>query len=91
MQLAARLFRLGYGEIWHMCTINAAASLGRGQDRGSLEVGKRADIVIWKEAEHGMIINRFGYNMADTVLIGGRRVVEDGRALEAAIRIPGQS
>lgn len=72
MQLAARLFRLGYAEIWHMCTLNAAASLRRGHDRGSLTAGKRADIVIWSEPEHGMIINRFGYNMVDTVLIGGQ-------------------
>jgi imidazolonepropionase len=81
MQLAARLFRLSYAEIWNMCTINAAASLGRGSDRGSLEPGKRADIIIWKVPEHGLVINRFGVNLVDTVLVAGEVVVSGGRAL----------
>ena len=72
MQLAARLYRLSYAEIWHMCTLNAAASLNRGHDRGSIEVGKRADLVLWNVATHGMAINRFGYNMVDRVWIEGR-------------------
>jgi len=76
MQAAARLYRLGYAEIWHMSTINAAASLGRGHDRGSLEPGKRADIVIWRVPEHGMVIHRFGTNLVDEVFIEGRRVVK---------------
>jgi imidazolonepropionase len=81
MQLAARLFRLSYAEIWNMCTLNAAVSLGRGHDRGSLEPGKRADIVIWKVPEHGLVINRFGVNLVDTVLVEGEVVVTDGRAV----------
>lgn len=81
MQLAARLFRLSYAEIWNMCTLNAAASLGRGSETGSLEPGKRADMVIWSEPAHGLVINRFGYNMADTVFVGGRRVVSAGQVL----------
>ena len=43
MQLAARLFRLSYAEIWNMCTLNAAVSLrrnpsptlGKGRNRSS--------------------------------------------------------
>src|SRR4029077_12781554 len=75
MQLAARLYRLSYAEIWHMCTVNAAASLDRGGDRGSLEPGKRADIVIWRVPHHGMVINRFGTNLVHTVIKDGRAVV----------------
>jgi imidazolonepropionase len=81
MQLAARLFRLSYAQIWNMCTINAAASLGRGSDRGSLEPGKRADIIIWNVPEHGLVINRFGVNLVDTVLVAGKVVVSNGRAV----------
>lgn len=79
MQLAARLFRLGYAEIWNMCTLNAARALDCSHDRGSLETGKRADIVIWNVPSHGMVINRFGVNLADTVISRGRVVVKDGR------------
>ncbi len=78
MQLAARLYRLSYAEIWLMCTINAAHALDRGDDRGSLEPGKRADLAIWRVAEHGMVINRFGVNLVDTVVKDGRVVVERG-------------
>ena len=79
MQLAARLYRLTYAQIWHMCTLNAAAALGRGHDRGSLAAGKRADVVIWTEPDHRHVINRFGYNMVERVLIAGRSVVAAGR------------
>lgn len=78
MQLAARFYRLGYAEIWHMSTINAACALDRGDDRGSLEVGKRADVVVWKVPEHGMVINRFGVNLVDIVVKDGRVVVVNG-------------
>jgi imidazolonepropionase len=72
MQLAARLYRLGYSEIWQMATINAAHALDRGDDRGSLEAGKRADLVVWQVPEHGMVVNRFGVNLVDTVVKDGR-------------------
>lgn len=79
MALAARLFRLGYAEIWNMCTLNAARALDLSHDRGSLEIGKRADIVIWNVANHGMVINRFGVNLADSVIANGRIAVQHGR------------
>jgi len=79
MALAARLFRLGYAEIWNMCTLNAARALDLAHDRGSLEPGKRADVVIWNVPAHGLAINRFGINLVDTVVANGRVVVEQGR------------
>ncbi len=79
MALAARLFRLGYAEIWNMCTLNAARSLDLADDRGSLEAGKRADVVIWNVPAHGLVVNRFGVNLVDTVVANGRIVVERGR------------
>jgi imidazolonepropionase len=86
MQLAARLFRLSYAEIWNMCTLNAAVALGRAHDRGSLEPGKRADIVIWKVPEHGLVINRFGVNLVDRVLVAGEVVVAGGRVARPSVQ-----
>lgn len=77
LQLAARLYRLDYGQIWQMATINAAAALGRAHDRGSVEVGKLADLVIWQVPEHGMVINRFGTNLVDLVMKSGSVVVNN--------------
>ena len=68
MQLASRLFRLGYAEIWNMCTLNAARALDLAQDRGSLEPGKHADVVLWNVPSHGMVINRFGVNLVHKVI-----------------------
>jgi len=79
MQLGARLFGLDYPEAWLMSTINAAHALGRDMDRGSLEPGKRADMLIWDVPEHGMAIHRFGVNLVRTVLKDGIVVVDDGR------------
>jgi imidazolonepropionase len=84
MVLASRLFRLSYAEIWQMATLNAAASLGLGADRGSLTPGKRADLVIWSVPEHGMVINRFGINCVDTVIADGLMVVRSGRRIEGS-------
>ena len=78
MQLAARLFRLSYAEIWHMSTLNAACALDLSCDRGSLEPGKRADVLVWSVPEHGMAIDQFGVNLVDTVIVAGRIVAERG-------------
>jgi imidazolonepropionase len=74
MQLAARLFRIGYAEIWHMCTLNAARALDCADERGSLEPGKRADLVVWSVPAHGMVINRFGVNLVEAVIANGNIV-----------------
>jgi imidazolonepropionase len=88
MALAARLFRLGYAEIWNMCTLNAARSLDLAHDRGSLEPGKRADVLVWNVPAHGLVINRFGVNLVDTVVANGRIVVEKGRLKVSRRRTP---
>ena len=77
LQLAARLYRLDYGQIWQMATINAAVALGRAHDRGSVEMGKLADLAIWQVPEHGMVINRFGSNLVDVVIKSGTIVVDN--------------
>jgi imidazolonepropionase len=71
-----------------MSTINAAHALDRGQDRGSLEPGRRADLAIWRVREHGMVINRFGVNLVDTVVKDGRVVVEGGVLTPLGRRTP---
>jgi len=47
MMLACRLFRLTPEECLAGATRNAANALGLQDDRGTLEVGKRADIAVW--------------------------------------------
>ncbi len=47
MMLASRLFRLTPEECLAGATRNAARALGLQDDRGTLELGKRADIAVW--------------------------------------------
>ncbi len=80
MQIAARMYRLDYEQIWQMSTIEGAHALDRSEEYGSLEEGKRADIVVWDVPEHGMVIHRFGVNLVDTVVKDGGVVVENRSA-----------
>jgi len=53
-------------------TLNAAASLGLAADVGSLEPGKRADLVILDAPDDRHLIYHWGVNLAAAVVLGGR-------------------
>jgi imidazolonepropionase len=64
--------------------LNAAHALGRAEDTGSIEVGKRADLVIHAVPNRYHMVYRFGVRRVRTVIAGGKVVVEDGQLLPAA-------
>ncbi len=57
-------------------TINAAHAVGKADVVGSLEVGKKADIVVLDAPNHKFLGYRFGVNMVDKVVKNGRIVVD---------------
>ncbi len=57
-------------------TINAAHAINRAGEVGSLEVGKKADIIILDVPNHMHIPYRFGGNMVETVVKSGEIVVD---------------
>ncbi len=59
-------------------TINSAHAINRAHEVGSLEVGKKADIIILDVPNHMHIPYRFGGNLVETVVKGGKVVVEKG-------------
>ncbi|QYM76321.1 imidazolonepropionase [Leucobacter luti] len=79
LQLAARLYRWSYAQVWQMATINAAAALGLAAEIGSLGVGKRADFVLWDVPSHGAVVHRIGSNLVHQVYRDGELVAERGR------------
>jgi imidazolonepropionase len=60
-------------------TINAAYAVDRGDDRGSIEPGKRADLVVWDAPSWRYLPSHFGVSLAHAVLKDGA-VVWEARA-----------
>lgn len=58
-------------------TINAAHSIRRAHEIGSIESGKKADIVILDATDYRFLGYSLGLNMVDTVVKNGRVVVRD--------------
>lgn len=75
LQFAINLGYLRYKmtpeEILTAVTINPACAIDRGDTVGTLEVGKRADLVIWNAPDFEMLCYRFGSNLAETVVKNG--------------------
>lgn len=74
MALATRLFKLTPEECLAGATREAAAALGLGDDRGTLEVGKRADIAIWDINHPRDLSYWLGSPSLTSLLIAGREV-----------------
>jgi len=73
---ACHFMRLTPAEAITAATINSAHAVGRGSDVGSLEVGKRADIVILDAPNHKFLGYHFGVNLVEKVVKNGRVVVD---------------
>lgn len=71
--LGARLYRLSAREALGAATLNAAWVLGLDHDRGSIEVGKRADLLLL-DGPAEMVAYRFGRNPVAMAFIGGEPV-----------------
>lgn len=72
--LACRYMRLTQAQALAAATINAAHAIGRGDEVGSLEPGKQADIIILAVDDYRQLGYRFGTNLVDTVIKRGRVV-----------------
>lgn len=58
-------------EILTALTLNAACAIGRGASMGSIEAGKRGDMVIWNAYDMETLCYRMGSNLAAAVIKGG--------------------
>ncbi len=63
-------------------TINAAHAIERARDIGSLEEGKKADIVVFDAPNHKYFAYHYGINLAEKVFKNGKLVAENGRRIE---------
>ncbi len=58
-------------EILTATTLNAAAALGAATDLGSLEPGKRADIALWDVPDLAELVQNWGINHLQHLVLGG--------------------
>ncbi|PMB74888.1 imidazolonepropionase [Candidatus Bathyarchaeota archaeon] len=73
---ACYFLKLTPAEAITAATINAAHAIRRAHEVGSLEAGKKADIVILDVPNHKFLGYRFGVNLVDKVIKNGRVVVD---------------
>ena len=72
--LAARKMGMTSAEAIVASTLNAAYALGKGAEVGSLEGGKKADILILEASDYRDLAYRFGGNLVARVFKGGQPV-----------------
>ncbi len=70
--LAVRYCGLTPAEAIAACTVNAAAVLGL-NDRGTIEVGQRADVIMLRHRDERLLAHEFGGNPVDLVVCGGQK------------------
>jgi len=81
LNMACTLWRLTPQEALAGATIHAARALGRQDDIGTLEVGKRADFALWDIARPADLSYAIGFNPC-------RAVVNGGVLRDPAVRLP---
>jgi imidazolonepropionase len=84
--LGSRMYGMSVREALAASTLNAAWTLGLERERGSIEVGKRADLLVL-DGPVERIAYRLGRNPVAIALVGGEPVYV--RDAEAAARISG--
>lgn len=77
LAVACRKLQLTPAQAIAAATINAAAAIGRAEDIGSLEPGKRADLLILDVSDYRHLGYRFGGNLVSKVIKRGQLVVEN--------------
>ena len=73
---ACHFMKLTPAEAITAATINAAHAIGRAGEVGSLEVGKKADVIVLDVPNHKFLGYRFSSNLVDKVVKSGRVVVD---------------
>jgi imidazolonepropionase len=78
MNLACLHMGLTPAEVITAATINAAHAINRAKEVGSLEVGKKADVLIANVPNYMQLQYHFGMNHTDTVIKAGKIVIRGG-------------
>lgn len=72
MSLSCLMMRMTPAETVTASTMNSASAVDRATDVGSIEVGKKADLVIWNVQDYREIPYHYGVNLVDQVIKEGQ-------------------
>jgi imidazolonepropionase len=78
IQLACYKLKMTPAEALTAATINAAYSIQKANETGSIEAGKKANMLILSAPDFRFLGYRLGTNLVDTVLIDGKIVARGG-------------
>jgi imidazolonepropionase len=78
LQLAVYTLKMSIEEAINASTANAAYAIGRDDEAGSLETGKRMDLVLWDVPSFSTLVYHLGINPIRRVIKNGKTVVMDG-------------
>ena len=81
LQLAVFTLRMGIEEAVNACTANAAFALDRHESVGSLEKGKKMDLILCDAPNYPSIVYHLGINPIKHVIKNGKIVVKDGQRI----------
>jgi len=84
LQLGVYTLRMGVEEAVNACTANAAYAIDRHHEMGTLEPGKKMDLLLLDISDYVSLVYRLGTNPVRLVLKNGKAVVKDGRRVDAA-------
>ncbi len=82
MAIAVLQMKMTTEEALTASSINAAHSIERAPEIGSLEEGKRADIVVFDALNHKYFPYHYSINLAEKVFKNGKLVAEKGRRIK---------
>ena len=75
MTLACLKYRLSPSQALTTVTLNAACAIGLGDSKGTVEIGKDADLVVWDCPDLNYLFYRFGNNQARSIIKNGEMIV----------------
>ena len=81
MAIAILQMKMTSAEALVAATANAAHSIEMSNEVGSIEVGKKADIVVFDAPNHKYFAYHYGINLAEKVFKNGKLVAENGRRI----------
>jgi len=81
MAIAILQMKMTSAEALVAATANAAHSIEMSNEVGSIEVGKKSDIVVFDAPNHKYFAYHYGINLAEKVFKNGKLVAENGRRI----------